>query len=175
MSRDWIGIAEDLTEHGVIGSPYAQPSTLTPSNVGTGGYPAPPKNGRVKTFLIVAGVVAVGAMTPPGKTIVTSIENKFLSPASNPPAQSSSANVGKPAIANTAPDANISQPNLPASAAPQQLANEPAPKKKQVKQKRAASSDRPASPASESATDTSPPATETEVDLTKYRNLTGRI
>lgn len=175
MSRDWIGIAEDLTEHGVIGSPYAQPSTPTPSNVGTGGYPAPPKNGRVKTFLIVAGVIAAGALTPPGKTIVTSLENKFLSAASNPPAQSSAANVGKPAIANTAPNAQISQHNHAASAAPQQLAGEPAPKKKLLKQKQAANSDRTVSPASEHATDTSPPAAESEVDLTKYRNLTGRI
>lgn len=175
MSRDWIGIAEDLTEHGVIGSPYAQPSTPTPTNVGTGGYPAPPKNGRAKTFLIVAGIAVAGALTPPGKAIVTSLENKFLSAASNPPAQSSAANVGKPAIANTAPNENISQPNLPASAAPQKLASEPAPKKKQGKQKQAASSDRPASSASERATDTSPPAAESDVDLTKYRNLTGRI
>lgn len=169
MSRDWIGIAEDLTEHGVIGSPYAQPSTPTPTNVGTGGYPAPPKNGRAKTFLIVAGVVAAGAMTPPGKALVTSIENKFLS------AQSSAANVGKPAIANTAPGAHVSQHSNAASAVPQQLASEPAPKKKQVKQKQATSSDRPDSPASERAVDTSPPAAESDVDLTKYRNLTGRI
>ena len=175
MSRDWVGIAEDLTEHGVIGSPYAHPSTPTPCNVGTGGYPAPPRNGRVKTFLIVAGVVAVGTMTSPGKAIVTSLENKILSAASNPRAQSSAANVGKPAIANTAPDENISQPNLPASATPQQLASKPAPKKKQVKQKQATSSDKPASPASEHVIDTSPPAAESDVDLTKYRNLTGRI
>lgn len=175
MSRDWIGIAEDLTEHGVIGSPYARPSTPIASNVRTDRYPAPPRNGRIKTFLIVAGVVMVGAMMPPGQAIITSLENKFLSVESNPPAQSSVASVGKPAIANTAPDENISQPNLPASAAPQQLASEPAPMKKQVKQKQATSSYRPVAPISEHATDTSPPAAESDVDLTKYRNLTGRI
>ena len=175
MSNDWIGIAEDLTEHGVIGSPYAQPSTQTPAHVGTDGYPAPPTNGRAKTFLIVAGVIAAGALTPPGKAIVTSIENRFLSTPSTIPAQPYSANTSKTAIANTPADEKVSQSNLAASSAPKQLAGDPAPKKKQVKQKQAASGDRPVSPASERATDTSPPAAESEIDLTKYRNLTGRI
>ena len=152
-----------------------QPSTPTPTNVSTAGYPAPPKNGRAKTFLIVAGIIATGALTPPGTAIVTSLGNKFLSALSTAPMQPSSANVSKPAITSPPPDAQTSQPNLAASIAPQQLAGEPAPKKKQVKQKQAARSDRPASPASERATDTPPFAAETEVDLTKYRNLTGRI
>lgn len=175
MSDDWIGIAEDLTEHGVIGSRYMQPRVPTPNNVGTAGYPAPPKNGRAKTFLILAGIAAAGALTPPGKAIITTLENKFLSTQSAIPAQPASVNVGKPAITNPPLAEQIPQPNQAASTASQQLANEPAPKKESVKQKQTGSSDRPASPASQHATDTSPPAVESDVDLTKYRNLTGRI
>lgn len=179
MSRDWIGIAEDLTERGVIGCPYAQPSTPTPSNVGIAGYPSPPKNGRTKTFLIVAGIVAAGVLTPPGEAIVTSLKSKFLSSPSASEAQSSSAKASKPAINNTSPTAQSIRPNQAASAAPQQLADEPEPKKKQVQQKQATISNDSSSPTetttSERATDTHTPAAESDVDLTKYRNLTGRI
>lgn len=168
MSRNWIGIAENLTENGVIGSPYEQPSMSTTPNSGTAGYPDPPKNGRAITFLIVAGIVAAGTLTPPGKAIVTSIENRFLSTPTQPAQHSS-------AIANTTADEKNSQPTLAASPAPQHLVGEPVPKKKQVKQNEAASSNLPDSPASQRATKTQPPAAESDIDLTKYRNLTGRI
>jgi len=175
MNHCWIGIAEDLTEHGVIGSPYAQPSTPSPANASTSGYPVPPKNGRAKTFLIVAGIVAAGALTSPGRATIDFIKNRFLSTPSTPLAQPSSVNISKLAIGKTSVDEKISHPNLAASAAHQQLEGDPAPKKKLVKQKQAASSDRPASPVRERVTDTSPPAAESEVDLKKYRNLAGRI
>ncbi|MQY51304.1 hypothetical protein [Rhodocyclus gracilis] len=175
MSREWIGIAQDLTEHGVIGRPYAQPSTLKPAHVSPVGYPAPPKSGRTKTFLILAGVVAAGALTSPGKAIVSSVEKIFLSSPSTTPAQPSSENISKPAISNTPAVEKDPQSNLAESAAPQHLADEPVLKKKLVKKEHSTSSNRPAPPASESFTDISPPAAESDVDINKYRSLKGRI
>jgi hypothetical protein len=183
MSHDWIGIAENLTEHGVIGHPYEGHSAPTPSPPNTAGYPAPPKNGLAKTLLFLFGIIAVVVLAPQWQVVID--KTKHLLENSSPlPGQFSShddvpeiavpALVGQSQRANSAASAAIRQAN--------RQTNEPArntPKHDQEELKRVPNGNSALSPTeslnSESATDTSPPAAESNIDLSTYRNLTGRI
>lgn len=174
MSIKWIGIADDLTEHGVVGQPYAEPS------IPTAGYPAPPKNGQFKTLLMIAGIVTVFMLTPLGSVILHSIGNA-LSPSKLAPAQQPAAafDAGS-GNAKSARGIDDTQHKKASTIANQQAVTESLPKKKQEKQtqKRTATNSAvaPAESASEARSSDAPaPAAESEIDISKYRNLSGRI
>lgn len=179
MSIKWIGIADDLTEHGVVGQPYAEASTPA-DNVTRSGYPVPPKNGQAKTLLMIAGIATVFMLTPPGSVILNSI-GITLSPSTPAPAQQPAAafDTGS-GNATSARAIDNPQHKQASTIANQQAATESSPKKKQEKQtqKRTATNRAvaPVESVSEARSSDEPaPAAESEIDLSKYRNLTGRI
>lgn len=176
MSNVWIGIADDLTEHEVVGRPYMEPNTPEPINVPRAEYPAPPKNGQSKTLLMIAGILTVFMLTPPGSAILNSIRSAL--------APSKLVLAPQPAAAFDTESGNIksaysiadTQHKQASTSANQQAANESLPKKKQEKQKRASTNS--ASPPTDDASKLrlfDVPASESEIELSKYRNLSGRI
>lgn len=180
MSIKWIGIADDLTEHGVVGQPYAEPNTPAPANLTSAGYPAPPKNGQSKTLFMIAGIVTVFMLTPPGSAILRSIGNGLspTKPAPTPqPAAAFDTRSGNTKHARSIDDAQHKQASMIAN---QQTANESSPKRKPVKQSQkhpeTNSAITPTDAASVARSSDAPvPASESEIDISKYRNLSGRI
>lgn len=182
MSRDWIGIADDLNESGVVGTPYAQTTTTVFPIPGASASPS--GMGSVKKALIAAALLAAAAITPPGKAVLAAIEGKFRprpAPVERQPVEyhddegdEPQEQTARPAPA-AAPAAVPKKAAEPAMAvAPTKKAVEPAPKKPAPKPQPAPSQSLPAAPEDAGKADAPAPTAEPEIDLTKFRNLTGR-
>lgn len=208
MSSDWIGIADDLTEHGVIGRSYADPATQSAVNSspvsyplsGHGvidrpytnlatqtsvdsssvSYPSPPKYGWLTIFAAIFWILLIGSQTSMGKKIIHAMDNKAGVSNTGSAYQLSSATEtdSKPAIANNRSEKENSQSRHKASPAKRQ-AGESGSKKKHEKRKPDSdgnqSSPPTETPPNSFSNDKGPSPAESEVDLQKYRNISGRL
>lgn len=179
MSHNWIGIANDLTEEGVIGARYAEafvPTTTTSANPAN--YPPIPNHGRAKTFLWIFLVVIVsGALTPPGSALLQRIFSDRQIPNKAPPAQIQihQANEAAPHAPANINVEQVRAPSVQATAATTEDTGVRMKKPPRHTEEKHQSTPPISHPIGGAGIAPSQLPADSDVDLTKYRNLTGRI
>lgn len=178
MTRDWLGLADDLTAEGVVGPSYPEP---VPEPGTTVTYPDPPRHGPLKTLLaagaLVGFILFLGFLTPPGRNAWQSLTTALFGIEKPPPRPVAvPAPVPTPA-ATVIPDpppvaatSDVKRPEPDDTQTPS-----PVPDKKSALPRRSKTTGHteatrvgeasPGEPAREAPT-------RTDVDLEKYRNLT---
>lgn len=181
MSIKWIGVAEDLSEQGVVGQPYAQPSGPAPTVANPGEYSAPSQR-RVGRKLLAVAIVSSVIMWTPSRAVIFSLLKNTLLPATPalPKKPVTYIDLGSGVFpSNRVSTGTQHQEILPT---PDQFAALQSARKKKTEKKmknKNAMTNTEAAP-SESASDTHlsdgpASATESEIDIKTYRELSGKI